>query len=385
MSQGRQAGEATAAHAQRLFALDLLKALGCLLIVWHHLAFYGPMSDIAYPLAPGAIAWLYDHARMAVQVFLVVGGFLTAAQLAPDGAARLAQPGRLILRRYLRLALPLMAALVLAVAAAAVVRPWLDHASVPAAPSLGQLLAHGLLLQDLLGVEALSAGVWYVAIDLQLYALAVLLLGLGAAWRGAQGPAWRGALPVLVLAALSLLWWNRLPVLDATALYFFGAYGLGMLAYWLGRSRRPLWGALALAALGAVALSLDFRTRIALALAAALLLVWVAALPSDWPATGAAPPAWRRAASALARMSYSVFLVHFPVGLLVNALVAHVWPAHALANALGMVAAFVLALAAGWLLHQGVERRRASLRAVLAAQAGLLLSGVTVLVLDAGA
>eukprot|EP01036_Dinobryon_divergens_P051580 gene51580-69022_t len=50
--------------------IDLIKAVGCLLIVAHHLAFYGPMSDIAHPLAPTLMAWLYDYGRMAVQVFL---------------------------------------------------------------------------------------------------------------------------------------------------------------------------------------------------------------------------------------------------------------------------------------------------------------------------
>ncbi|HSV53424.1 MAG TPA: acyltransferase, partial [Burkholderiaceae bacterium] len=56
---------------QRLPLIDALKAVACVMIVWHHLAFYGPMSDIAQPLAPRLISWLYDYGRMAVQVFLV--------------------------------------------------------------------------------------------------------------------------------------------------------------------------------------------------------------------------------------------------------------------------------------------------------------------------
>ena len=46
------------------------------------------MSDIAQPLAPDLMAWLYDYARMAVQIFLVLGGYLAAASLAPEGVAR---------------------------------------------------------------------------------------------------------------------------------------------------------------------------------------------------------------------------------------------------------------------------------------------------------
>ena len=41
------------------------------------------------------------------------------------------------------------------------------------------------MLQDVLGVEALSAGAWYVAIDLQLHAMALALLWHGLAPAGA--------------------------------------------------------------------------------------------------------------------------------------------------------------------------------------------------------
>ena len=68
--------------------IDTLKGAACIAIVWHHLAFYGPMSDVALPLAPNLIAWLYDHARLAVQVFLVLGGYLAASSLAPQGWVR---------------------------------------------------------------------------------------------------------------------------------------------------------------------------------------------------------------------------------------------------------------------------------------------------------
>jgi hypothetical protein len=56
-----------------------------------------------------------------------------------------------------------------------------------------QIIAHIFLLQDILGFDALSAGIWYVAIDFQLF---VLLLGIlwmartitgGAEWRRAKG------------------------------------------------------------------------------------------------------------------------------------------------------------------------------------------------------
>ncbi|MEP6589000.1 MAG: hypothetical protein ABJA84_09630 [Polaromonas sp.] len=57
-------------------------------------------------------------------------------------------------------------------------------------------------------------------------------------------------------------------------------------------------------------------------------------------------------------MSYSIFLIHFPVCLLVNAVVSHFWPAQVLVHVVGLFAAFFLSLLAGWALYLGVESRR---------------------------
>ena len=67
----------------RLALIDALKAVASQFIVLHHLAFYGPMSDFTHQLWPGLITWLSQDARMAVQVFLVISGFLSARALAP--------------------------------------------------------------------------------------------------------------------------------------------------------------------------------------------------------------------------------------------------------------------------------------------------------------
>ena len=153
----------------RLPLVDVLKALASQLIVLHHLAFYGPMSDYARSLVPDALDWFYAYARIAVQVFLVIGGFLAAQSLQRQGC--LDSPLRLLWRRYLKLVLPYLVALLLAIAAAAIARHLMNHPATPAAPTLAQFLAHLLLLQGILGFDSLSAGVWYVAIDFQLYAL----------------------------------------------------------------------------------------------------------------------------------------------------------------------------------------------------------------------
>jgi peptidoglycan/LPS O-acetylase OafA/YrhL len=354
----------------RLPLIDAAKGIACIMIVWHHLAFYGPMSDVAGPLAPQLLDWLYEYGRMAVSVFLVVAGFLAASTLAPNGAAVFGQPGMLIWRRYERLVRPYLVALLASMLAAALVHPWLNHSSVPAPPALPQLVAHVLLLQDLLGYEALSAGVWYVAIDFQLFAITVLVFSF-ARWAQRRWPAcpeWMGAGIVVVLALVSLLCFNRVSSLDTTALYFVGSYGLGLLAFWATRVERPGRWIAAIGVLGALALLLEFRERIAVACVTAVGLAWASrqAWAAKWP-RDVAPFA---AILHVGRISYSVFLIHFPVCLLVNAALAHWWPTQPLANALGMFAAFGLSIAAGELLYRWVEapaqpRRVSSLAALL--------------------
>lgn len=369
--------------ASRSSLIDTVKGLACATIVAHHLVFYGPMSDVALPLMPQVMAWLSQHGRMAVQVFLVLGGYLAAASLAPTGAARFDSASEQIGRRFVRLAVPYAVALVLAVLASAAVRPFLDHPSVPGEPSPTQLVANALMIQDIVGEEALSAGVWYVGIDFQLFALAALLFSAVRRWPGVSRPQAERLGKALVLAgtALSLLWLNREPGLDMWACYFFGSYGLGMLACWTVRAPRARAGLLAIAALGAVALAVEFRERIAVAWVAALVLVlwlrwgqpWVSA---RWPA--GAPSAVPHPLERLGRMSYSVFLVHFPVCLLVNAAFQQAWPDSAAMNLLGMATAFGLSLAAGRLLYWRVERHVPSWTVALRWQAGLVGTGVVV-------
>lgn len=324
----------------RLPLVDALKVAAAQAIVWHHLALYGPMSDHAAALAPALFDALARHARIAVQVFLVVAGYLAARQLAPQGRWLGGRPaGPLIGRRYLRLVVPYAAMLVCAVAAAALARAWMKHDSIPAAPTLTQLLAHLLLLQDLLGIDALSAGVWYVAIDFQLYVLLVGVLLL-ASWLSAGTAPWL----VAALVALSLLLFNRDARWDVAAPYFFGAYGLGVLAAWHRPTVRwPLWAA---AALVVIALAVEWRSRIALAGVTALALAW-------WAGEGRPS----RMLAYWADRSYALFLIHFPVLLVVNAVFTRFAPHTPVVQLAGVLFAWLASLLAAVLFHCVVEQR----------------------------
>ncbi|MBV8249717.1 MAG: acyltransferase [Comamonas sp.] len=367
--------------------LDCTKGLACAAIVWHHLAFYGPMSDVAHPVMPELLDWLYEYARMAVQIFLVIGGFLAAASLAPLGQARFDSPWSKIGKRFVRLVVPYAVALVVTIVISAAIRPWFDHESVSADPDLWQLFAHALLLQNIVGEESLSAGVWYVSIDFQLFAGTVLLLAavrwvqqaVAARWGGEALKRWwpwamsgTQALAVLGTAA-SLFGFNLDASLDVWAIYFMGAYGLGMMAYWaVAADRRgAAWSwAMLIAALVIGALVYEWRDRIFLAGLVALLLIVCMRTEGIVRWKGLAP--LRR----LGEISYSVFLIHFSICLLVNATVNHFWHGSVTAAVVGMPFAFVLSLTAGYTLYQTVERHVSSWSQALRWQAGLIGAGM---------
>lgn len=336
--------------ASRLPLLDAMKGLGCMAIVLHHLAFYGPMSDVVHKAAPDTINFLYNYARLAVQMFFVLGGYLVAAQFSPMGEALPSSVGKQVWKRYRRLATPLVFAVALASLITAMVRPWFDHPSLSAAPSLMQFLVHALLLQDLVGVEALSAGVWYVAVDFQLFTGTVILTALMS-----QAPVrWRWIYPVVImtLCALSLWGLSRFDEYENYAPYFYGAYALGMLAYWTSRASWSSWAWVALLVLGVVALWLQYRHPIAVALATALLLATSARTGwlERWPG-----PHWL---VWLGQRSYSIFLIHYGICIGFNAIWHYLFPQGVWVNVLGMGLAMVCSVAAGVILYNRVESRQ---------------------------
>ncbi len=309
----------TIPHASRFPLIDGLKAIAMQFILLHHMAAYGPLADSARQVLPDLVEWLYDYARMAVQVFLVLGGYLAARAFDRgfgEGRPSVAQLIVVTVGRYLRLVLPFVVALLLAMICSAIARRWVGNDDfIPASPGVAQFLAHGLLMQSLLGYESLSAGVWYVAIDFQLF-----VLFAGVVWiadRVAYARPSLKRLDVILVALLtlaSLFHFNLDGSLDDWAFYFFGAYGLGILAYWSCRGRRGASVALGLVLVAMpLALMVDFRWRLVIALATAMITMMQGHL--------SLAERWCRAdlIAHLGRTSYALLLIQFPVYLLTTA------------------------------------------------------------------
>ena len=308
----------TPVHPRRIErqpAIDLAKAAAAVLIVMHHAVSYGPLGEALAQAWPAFSGWLANYGRYAVQVFLVVGGFLAAQGLLLAPSTPHAPWLRRVGQRYVRLAWPFMAAVSLTLLAHVATAPWVPEL-LPQDVSVGQWLAHAALLHGVLDQESLTVGAWYVAIDFQLFAL---LAGLLRAGPRTISLAWRWC-AVWLLMALSLWVFNRDAAWDNWALYFWGSYGLGVCvagltqagAQGIRRTARGL-GLLLLLAVVMVGLAVEFRGRVALAAGVALLLLVVQHRPLRL--TERSQKVWQAAGA----RSYALFLVHFPVCLLGNA------------------------------------------------------------------
>lgn len=335
--------------------IDNLKGLSCILIMLHHLAFYGPMSDVAMSVIPGVIDWLFVYGRMAVAVFLVIGGFLTGQKLLEQNVFVHKSVFQLIWHKYQRLVIPYLAAIILAIICSFIASQWMQHTSISAMPEPKQLISHLFFLQNLLGYESLSAGLWYVAMDFQLFAVTALVLFLIDTILPTHWSYQRTQLISVLIVALvtlaSLFIFNLDDSYDATFLYFYVAYGLGILAAQIAQTKSRMFLLFLLLDFLLFALYLDFRGRVLIA------AITAAVLCLSYQSLWVNAKFWMNPLAKLGRMSYSIFLVHFPVSLVVSSIWVQLYPENPWLNVVGMVISALLSLLVAIPFYQFIEKR----------------------------
>jgi peptidoglycan/LPS O-acetylase OafA/YrhL len=302
-----------------------------------------------------------QHGRHAVQVFLVVSGFLAARSIAKflDSAsvrALLEAIRKSWFTRAWRLALPYWLMLFVAVLFAWIARQMQADIDTPAAPQWFEWLAHLLFLQNLLGMDSLSTGVWYIAIDLQLSFLFLALLFVSSWLTSNKGKLNRAAagrtieIIVWILMLFALMGFNRWQILDNWAVYFFGSFGMGVVVGLRPKhkSLNSHWFVLVVIAAVGAALVLDWRPGLVIALICAIVLWWFSDLVM--PRAG-----WIHYLKPLSRDSYALFLFHYPVILLVGSVVNYFWPQQTVFAIAGLMASWLLSMTVAFYVS-GLQR-----------------------------
>jgi peptidoglycan/LPS O-acetylase OafA/YrhL len=327
-----------------------LRAFAAVVIVWHHFSLYAPLRDWAEPLIGGALSWLSEHGR-STQIFFVVSGYVLAQSMRGREWG-LAQLGRFAIQRYCRLGLPYLAIVILILPIYELARGWVPDEVLGQPVSVAQFLAHLFFLQDILGYEALSAGLWFVCVNFQLgllYAVSLILQR-----RFGAGDDEVVMLVGWALSLYSLFYFNLDPAGACWALYFFPFFFMGVLAN-KALTRGGVAGFLIFQGVMMLALFYAWRWRLAVTMIFGLLLFIAgrAGVGKRWSTSGLV--------ARIGRLSFSLFLIHFPVLVVVGALWSRFgWHSPAAATA-GLLVAFGGSLVAAHFFYRWVESPAARL------------------------
>ena len=302
----------------RMPLLDAVKGVACLLIVGHHLCRYGPLPEGRRRWRRHCSAGWRRTAGSRCRSSWCIAGFLAAASLAPDGVLR-SRAGR-----WQRICAALCAA-GHALPGGAVLHRAGGRGGAPLARRRGRARAagHGAVA----GTRPAAAGP--AGLRRAVHRRLVRGHRLPALRAGARGDragrmaaaalalqrrtrALAGRALVLALAVASLALFNLQGRARQHGLYFFGAYGLGMLAFWIGRARHGAapgaWPSRCWPRWAPRRWRSDWRSRIAMALVTALGVAL--AQRRDWLG---APPAWLAGAAAAVAGAHFVLAVPDPL------------------------------------------------------------------------
>jgi len=291
----------------RFLFLDALRGIAALGVVLHH-ALEGKHIDGLASILPGWTVAALEHGGLGVGIFFAISGFVIAHSVYAD---RVTWPfvGRFMLRRSIRLDPPYWFAIALILASAglsAIVLPGKAALDV----STGQLLAHLVYLQEILGYPHLTIVFWTLCLEVQFYFIYVCLLCVS---RNDPSQPMQGRRTAIVLALavlVSLLWptgvLTEAPWPGTFVLHWHG-FLVGVCGYWAWRNPRIAPFFLGLVVTISVAAWINDHA-FSFVCAATALVLWVFAVSGR--IYTALNVSWLQFLGAI---SYSLYLSHNPV------------------------------------------------------------------------
>jgi len=304
----------------RFAFVDGLRGLAALSIVVFHVWLYEPAPFPTLEHTPWLLEQAFRRTRGGVHVLLVISGFVIAYTLRKTWFTP-AEMFWFLARRLVRLAPAYWVAIAFVVLVDVYCRtigdlpsPFEGKLSVP------RVVAHATFMQDVAGHTAISAGMWTLCIEMQFYVVAILTWGLAQRLfprpvkNEPQPSAWGLLLLFGPASLMSLFIWRPMESTEPYVTHFLWMFFLGMTTWWtLDRTLSRLVF-LSLVLIGAVELTINgewwFQNSVALLTALSIfaagslrrLDVWLTWRPLQY----------------LGRISYSLYLIHFPVSHLVT-------------------------------------------------------------------
>jgi peptidoglycan/LPS O-acetylase OafA/YrhL len=255
------------APGDRFAFLDALRGLGALGITCYHVHRYRPLEIPADHIIPNTIQFIVRHGWASVQVFWVIAGFVLAYSLRKTAVGPVSF-GNFTLRRVLRLGIPYWTAILAVAAVDTFTKPYLYRPELPLVddPITWSRLAANLgFLQDVLHRGNITAGTWFVCVDLQFGLLFALILWivqrLSPGQSNSSGSGKTNSAVLLLafiplgLASLFVLNFKS-EALDSWAIYYFHMPLLGAMAWWALEGRIPRFAFWAYAAVMAVGVAM---------------------------------------------------------------------------------------------------------------------------------
>ncbi|MCT9108228.1 acyltransferase [Streptomyces mirabilis] len=303
----------------QVLGLDGLRGLAALYVLLFH-CWLLTMPGSPENSGPAWLGWLM-YGRLAVVFFLVLSGFSLAISPARNGW-HLGGVSRFLRRRAWRILPPYWAALALSLAVAWFVVP-ASHFGPPTGTSI---LVYGFVVQDIFTAPTPNGAFWSIGVEAELYLVFPLLLLV----RRRLGAVVLVASVTLLVIARGLLAPNASPVEGVNWLtpnlapvFVAGLVGAGIVVAPEKIRRLPWHWLAALAALPVVALvvikgsvwTVDHYFWIDLAVAPAMTMM-IAAVATGRPAVLMRLLA-TRPMRGLGDFSYSLYLVHLPIVMIV--------------------------------------------------------------------